>query len=312
MATVTTEQIKQLRDKTGAGMMEVKNALVEAEGDMAKAMELLRQKGAATAEKKASRATAEGKIATQAAGNVAALVEVNCETDFSANNERFLALVAAAAEAALTTETPSVEALLNSSTAQGTLKNTLTETIGVVKENMAVARFVRYQLQGEGQLFSYIHGGGKIGVLLELGADKAASAQAPAFGQLAKDLAMHIAAFAPEFVSKTEIPAEVLAEETRIEMGKEDLASKPEAMREKIVAGRVEKNLATRVLLSQDFVKDPSKKVEAVLASLGQELGDTVVLRRFVRYALGELSLEALAAQKAAEAAEASAMVCGI
>lgn len=291
MMAISVEQIKILREKTGAGLMEVRGALTEAEGDMNKAVEILRQKGAATAEKKASRATAEGKIASRTTGNSAVLVEVNCETDFSANNERFLNLVNTIADTTIAQPFDSVEALLSATTATGTIKELLTDTIGAVKENMGVARIVRFDLAGTGLLHSYIHGAGKIGVLLELTFNNAASAQNPAVAQTAKDIAMQIAAYAPEFVSRDEIPADLVAEESRIEMGKEDLQNKPEAIRAKIVEGRVEKNLAGRVLLLQEFVKDPSKKVSDVIAELSKTIGDTVKLTRFVRYALGETAV---------------------
>ena len=291
MMAISVEQIKILREKTGAGLMEVRSALTEAEGDINKAVEILRQKGAATAEKKASRATAEGKVVSRTQGNSAVLVEVNCETDFSANNERFLNLVNAIADTAIATSYDSVDALLSASTATGTIKELITDTIGAVKENMGIDRIVRFDLAGTGLLHSYIHGAGKIGVLLELTFSNAATAQNPAVAQVAKDIAMQIAAYAPEFVSRDEIPGDLVAEESRIEMGKEDLQNKPEAIRAKIVEGRVEKNLAGRVLLLQEFVKDPSKKVGDVLTELSKTVADTVALTRFVRYALGETAV---------------------
>jgi elongation factor Ts len=291
MMAISVEQIKILREKTGAGLMEVRAALTEAEGNIDKAVEILRQKGAATAEKKASRATAEGKVAARTQGKSAILVEVNCETDFSANNERFLNLVSTIADTAIAQPYDSVEALLAASIAEGTVKNLLTDTIGAVKENMGIARTVRFELAGEGLLHTYLHGAGKIGVLLEMTCNNAASVNNPAFAATAKDIAMQIAAYAPEFVSRDEIPADITAEETRIEMGKEDLQNKPEAIRAKIVEGRVEKNLAGRVLLLQEFVKDPSKKVGDVIAELSKTVNDTVTLTRFVRYALGETAV---------------------
>lgn len=292
--SISASLIKQLRDKTGAGLMDVRNALAEADGDMQKAIEVLRQKGAATAEKKSSRATGEGKVAARVAadGSTGAIVEVNCETDFSANNERFLALVEAIVEAAAAKDNASVEALLQAPHAEaGDLKTLLTDTVGAVKENMAVSRFERYDLAASnGLVQSYIHAGGKIGVLLEVKTGKADSAQADTFKQLVKDLAMQIAAAAPEFVSRDDIPSEVIDEETRVEMGKEDILKKPENIREKIVQGRVEKNLAQRVLLLQPFIKDQSETVESLVAKTASGLGDSITVTRFVRYVLGETS----------------------
>lgn len=312
MMAISVEQIKILREKTGAGLMEVRAALTEADGNIDKAVEILRQKGAATAEKKASRATAEGKVAARTQGNSAILVEVNCETDFSANNERFLNLVNTIADAAIAQPYDSVEALLAAPIAEGTIKNLLTDTIGAVKENMGIARVVRFELAGEGLLHTYLHGAGKIGVLLEMTCTNAASVNNPAFAATAKDIAMQIAAYAPEFVSREEIPAEITAEETRIEMGKEDLQNKPEAIRAKIVEGRVEKNLAGRVLLLQEFVKDPSKKVGDVIAELSKTVNDTVTLTRFVRYALGETAVPNEPEEEDPLVAAAKASACSV
>lgn len=290
---MSMQLIKELRELTGAGMMDVKNALEEAGNDKAKAMELLRQKGAATAEKKSARATGEGKVAAVILNNgtAGALVEVNCETDFSANNDRFLKLVNAVTQEAAQTAHASTESLLASAYPEtGTLKDLLVDTIGAVKENMTVSRMSRYELAAgqNGLVFAYIHAGGKIGVLVEAHASKAETASAEAFKTLVKDVAMQIAAFAPDFIRKDEIPQAILDEETRVEMGKDDLAKKPQEIREKIVAGRVDKNLAQRVLYSQPFVKDPSKTVEALVAEVGKQLGDTLSLARFSRFVLGE------------------------
>jgi elongation factor Ts len=290
---ISTESIKALREKTGAGMIDVRNALNDAEGDMDKALEILRQKGAATAEKKSSRATGEGKIAAVVVdGQVGALVEVNCETDFSANNDRFTSLVKTVVDTVVGKPYDDVTALMASPQGDAgsmTLKDLFNDTIGSVKENMTVSRFVRYQAPPtSGMVHAYIHGNGKIGVLLEATAGKPESLQSDAFKGLLKDVGMQIAAYAAEFITRDEIPQSVIDEETRIEMGKEDIQSKPEAIRPKIVAGRVDKNIDTRVLLRQEFIKDPSKKVEDVIAQVASQLGDTITIARFTRYVLGE------------------------
>lgn len=291
--SVSAQLIKQLRDKTGAGLMDVRNALTEADGDETKAMELLRQKGAATAEKKSARATGEGKVKAAVAddGRCGALVEVNCETDFSANNERFVGLVDAIAEAANSKNFASAEELMATAHPEaGDLKTLLTDTVGAVKENMTLSRFERFELpEGQaGVVHAYIHAGGKIGVLIEAKSQKAESASNEAFRTLVKDLAMQIAAVAPEYVSRDEIPKEIIDEETRVEMGKEDIQSKPEAIRPKIVEGRVEKNLAQRVLMLQPFIKDQSQTVDALVKAIAKQLDDEVSITRFVRYVLGE------------------------
>jgi elongation factor Ts len=284
------ELIKQLRERTGAGMMDVRNALADANGDIDKALELLRQKGAALAEKKASRATGEGKVAARvnADNSVAVLVEVNCETDFSANNDRFTALVDASADAAMACPATTVDELMAQPHADATLKDLYSDTVVAVKENMTLSRFVRVETPDTGVVVSYIHGNGKIGVLVQAQVADASKRTNERVLSTLKDVAMQIAAFAPDFLNRADVPEAVVAEETRIEMGKEDLAKKPPEMREKIVAGRVEKSLAQRVLLLQAFVKDPSKTVEQLLAETSQALDTTLSLVRMERYLLGE------------------------
>jgi elongation factor Ts len=289
-ATISMETIKILREETGAGVMDVKKALADAEGDLQKAREILRQKGAATAEKKAARVAAEGLIVARLSEDKrrASIVEVNCETDFAAKNERFVAMVHAMGDASLHTTATDVEGLMNDN--QQALQTMLTDTVGAIRENMKMRRFEQVALpEGQqGLLHTYIHGGGKIGVVVALSATKAETVQAEAFQALTKDIALHAAAYAPQYISRHDIPGSVIEEETRIEMGKEDLASKPEAMRAKIVEGRVSKILGAVVLLEQAFVKDPSKTVEAMLKEVGTALGDTLEVRTLVRYVLGE------------------------
>jgi elongation factor Ts len=236
-------------------------------------------------------------------------VEVNCETDFVAKGDDFVSLLKDVAEQVLEKSPADVDALL----AQPALKSAgqsvqayLTDKIAQLKENISIRRFVRYDLSGAGRVHAYIHTGGKIGVLVEVGAQNEANTQSPQFQQLIKDLAMQIASAAPEFVSRDEIPASVIEEETRVEMGKEDIMSKPAEIRQKIVAGRVDKLLAQRVLLEQPFVKDPSKTVADLVSELSKQLNDTLSIHRFTRYVLGEgiekkqsnFAEEVLAAQK--------------
>lgn len=306
------EQIKELREKTGAGMVDVKNALAEAGGDMEKAAELLRQKGMATAEKKSSRTAAEGVVASVVTADAKSgiLVEINCETDFVAKGDAFQTLVQEVSQQILDKNPASVEALLEQPSlhlSDQTVQGYLTEKIGTIKENLSVRRFVRYDLAGAGRVHSYIHTGGKIGVLLEIKAAKGGCESNDAFLQLVKDLSMQIASAAPEFVDRNGISEEVIEAETRVEMGKEDIQNKPEDIRKKIVAGRVDKLLAQRVLLEQPFVKDPGKTVSGLLDEVGKQLGDTLTVTRFTRYMLGEgiekkqsnFAEEVMAAQRA-------------
>lgn len=266
---ITAQMVKELREATGAGMMDCKKALTESEGNMEKATEILRQKGISSAEKKMGRIAAEGLIATAITGNKGAMVEVNCETDFVAKNEEFKELAQKLAEGIATGEANSVEELLavNCPELGKTVEEVIKEKIATIGEKITVRRFEKY----EGNLTTYVHNG-KIGVMLVTDkADEAAS----------KDVCLHIASSAPEFLSSEDIPQSVRDEEKRIEMGKEDLQSKPEQIREKIVEGRLQKILAQRCLLEQPFVKDPGQSVKAFIE------GKFNIIK-FDRYVLGE------------------------
>ncbi len=267
---ITASLVKELREKTGAGILDAKKALVENNGDIDKAAEYLRQKGIASAEKKMSRIAAEGIVDTYTEGNIGAVVEVNCETDFVAKNEEFQELVQAIAKTVAVANPADVDALLATQCACGcgrTIEERIKEKIATIGEKITVRRFVRY----EGNISTYVHNK-KIAVLLN--ADKADEV-------VGKDVCLHIASCAPEFVSREQIPAEVLEEEKRIEMGKEDLAKKPEEIRAKIVEGRVNKLMAQRCLLEQPFVKNPDQTV-------GQLIEGKFAIIAFERYVLGE------------------------
>ena len=266
---ITATMVKELRDKTGAGMMDAKKALVEVDGDMDKAMEVLRQKGIASAEKKMGRIAAEGRVGSYVDSTVGAMIEVNCETDFVAKNAEFIELTDGLAELVAKTNPADVAALEATTCPKcgKVIADVLKEKIASIGEKMTIRRFVRY----EGNIATYIHNG-KIGVLLETSA---------ADPELAKDICLHIASSAPEFVSRNEIPASVIEEERRIEMGKEDLQKKPEQIREKIVEGRVNKLMAERCLLEQPFVKNPDLTIEQLISG-------KLDIKRFTRFVLGE------------------------
>ena len=266
---ITATMVKELREKTGAGMMDAKKALVEVDGDMEKAMELLRQKGMASADKKMGRIAAEGRVGSYVSSTVGAMIEVNCETDFVAKNEEFIELTNNLAELVATANPADIDALLATVCPKcgKTVEEALKEKIASIGEKITVRRFVRY----EGAVATYIHGG-KIGVLLST--DKADEVTA-------KDVCLHIASSAPEFVSRADIPASVIEEETRIEMGKEDLANKPEQIRAKIVEGRVNKLMAQKCLIEQPFVKNPDQTIE-------QYISGKFAIVKFDRFVLGE------------------------
>ena len=266
---ITATMVKELRDKTGAGMMDAKKALVEVDGDMEKAMEVLRQKGIASADKKMGRIAAEGRIGSYVSDKASAMIEVNCETDFVAKNAEFIELTNGLAQLVAESNPSDVDALLSSTCPKcgKVVSDVIKEKIASIGEKITVRRFVRY----EGNAATYIHNG-KIGVLLET------SESNP---ELAKDICLHIASSAPEFVSRADIPASVIEEETRIEMGKEDLAKKPEQIRAKIVEGRVNKLMAQRCLVEQPFVKNPDQTIEQLIAG-------KFSIVKFDRYVLGE------------------------
>lgn len=291
--TITAAQVKELRDRTGAGMMDAKKALEEANGDADKAVELLRQKGVDTAAKKAGRAAAEGVVEALVADDrkSGVLVEINCETDFVAKGDAFQKMVKEVVEQVFENQPANLDALLaepSKHLSGKTVQEYVAEKVGSIKENLNIRRFVVFTCNKPGAVQSYIHMGGKIGVLVDLCCEKDATANSTEFLQLAKDLSLQIASAAPEFRTRDDISPDVIAEETRVEMGKEDIQKKPPEIREKIVTGRVNKLLGERVLLEQPFVKDPAVTVNDLLKQVGDKLGDTLTVSRFTRYMLGE------------------------
>lgn len=267
--TVTAAMVKELREKTGAGILDAKKALVENDGDMDKAMEYLRQKGIASADKKMGRIAAEGLVGSCVDGNFGAVIEVNCETDFVAKNEDFKELVKNLAEQVIAKKPADVDALLATTCDKcgQTVEMIIKEKVATIGEKITVRRFEIV----EGNPATYIHNG-KIGVLLNTDA---------ADEVVAKDICLHIASNAPEFLSREEIPQSVIDEETRIEMGKEDLASKPEQIRAKIVEGRINKLMSAKCLLEQPFVKNPDQ-------TIAQLCEGKFNIKSFTRFVLGE------------------------
>lgn len=267
--TITAAMVKELREKTGAGFMDSKKALEQCDGDIEKAMEFLRQKGIASAEKKQDRIAAEGLVASYIENGVGSIVEINCETDFVAKNNDFKEFVTNIAKHIVSVKPQNLDELNASICPECGMKieDVVKQKIATIGEKISIRRF---QIL-EGNLATYVHNG-KIGVLIS------ASNQDEA---LLKDVALHIASSAPEFVSRAQIPQSVIDEETRIEMGKEDLAKKPENIRAKIVEGRVNKLMAQKCLLEQPFVKNPDITVE-------QMLNGKLVINSFIRWTLGE------------------------
>ncbi len=272
---IKASMVKELRDKTGAGMMDAKKALVEADGDMEKAAEILRQKGIASADKKMGRIAAEGVVSTFIQDKTGAMVEINCETDFVAKNEGFKEVANNIAKVIVEKNPSDVEALNKTSMQDGTtVEDYIKAQIAKIGEKITIRRFVKYD--DNNCVSTYVHNG-KIGVLLEVKASNCTDETKT----IAKDICLHIASSAPEFVSREQIPESVIAEEKRIESGKEDLAKKPENIREKIVEGRINKLMASRCLLEQPFVKNPDETVQ-------QLINGKLEIVKFDRYVLGE------------------------
>ena len=268
----TASDVKDLREKTGCGMMDCKKALTEADGDMDKAIEILREKGMAKAVKKSGRIAAEGLVDIVVDGGVGAIIEVNSETDFVAKNDEFVDMVKSFATQVIKENPADVDALLASTIDGATVKDILTEKIAKIGENMNVRRFARF----EGSVVDYIHMGGKIGVMVKVEADLANAAAVAA----AKDAAMQIAAMNPLYMDKSVVPAEDVEKEKNIILAqiKEDpkMAGKPENILEKMVDGKINKFFEENCLLQQKFVKDDKVSVEKYLAANGVKLLDYV------------------------------------
>ncbi len=273
---ITASQVKELREKTGAGMMDCKKVLTETNGDEEKAIELLRERGIAKAAKKSDRIAAEGLVETYISedGKVGVVVEVNAETDFVAKNEEFRSFVKDVAEQVAKENPADVEALLNQKSireSDKTVSEVLTNKIATIGENMSIRRFVRFETNN--LLESYIHGDGKIAVLVEM---------ENGTPELAKDICMQIAAARPEFLDRASVPADRLAKEMEILKAQAMNEGKPAEIAEKVVQGRINKFYSEVCLVEQEFVKDPDTKIGKLVESKGAKIV------RFARFEKGE------------------------
>ena len=273
---VTAQLVKELREKTGAGMMDCKKVLTETDGDMEKAAELLRERGITKAAKKSDRIAAEGLVYCYVSDDkkVGVVLEVNAETDFVAKNDEFRKFVADTAKQIATTNPASVEALLEEASLEDsskTVKDILTDKIATIGENMSVRRFERFE--STGIVESYIHGDGKIGVLVDFPKGEET---------VAKDVCMQIAAARPEYLNREEVPSDVVEHEMGILKAQAMNEGKPAEIAEKMVLGRIGKFYGEICLLEQDFVKDPSIKVQKLLDNNSAEVA------RFARFEKGE------------------------
>ena len=278
MADITAAAVAKLREMTNAGMMDCKKALIEAAGDVNKAVEVLRKKGQATAANKATREAKEGVITQYIApgGKLGVLVEVNSESDFVARNEMFGAFCDDVAKKLAADPAANLEADREAIVAR-------------IRENIKIARHARMEVSGNGLVAAYIHTGAKVGVLVEVGAGKESTAASDDFKQLVKDITLQIAAGHPHVVSREQVPAEVIAKEREIAAQSDRLKGKPPQAMEKILQGVLEKFYQTYCLVDQGFVKKNSEiSVKEHVATVAKQLGDEVAIRRFVRFQVGE------------------------
>jgi len=279
----TAKDVQTLREKTGCGMMDCKKALTESNGDMEKAIDLLREKGLAAAEKKAGRIAAEGMVYAAVDGKLGAIVEINSETDFVAKNTGFQAFVADVANSVIKNDPADVEALMSCDAGGQSVEAALQEKILTIGENIKIRRFQRY----EGVLKAYIHGGGTHAVLVKFDTDDATAAK-PEFEVYAKDVAMQIAAANPQYVKKEEVPGDEIEREKAVLTQQAINEGKPANIAEKMVMGRIQKYYKDICLLEQPFVKDGEMTVAQYTGKVAKELGADITVVAFTRYEKGE------------------------
>ena len=279
MAQITASDVNKLRGMTGVSMMECKKALVQTDGDLDAAVKLLRELGIAVAAKRAEKAANQGIIAAKASADGAkiAMVEVNCETDFVARNADFVKFVDTVAE----------RALAEGENVAETMSGELASRISAIGENLKIRRSAVYALQGAGRLASYIHMGGKVGVIVEVGCTKAETAGNAAFVEMVKDLTLQIAASSPRWLDRTQVPADVVAAEREIYANQMKDQNKPANILAKIIDGKVNKFYSEVCLVDQVFVKDSALSIQKLMDQVGKATGDTPVIRRYIRFQLG-------------------------
>ncbi len=275
--------VKNLREKTGAGMGDCKKALIEAEGNIEQAVKILKEKGLAAAAKRSARATKEGKIFTKIKGNKAVILELNCETDFVSRNEKFIALGDKLTDEIIATGAKEVTPALSI---------LVTEAIGVIKENMTLPRFKVLEIADNEYAAQYVHGVGNIGVIVKFKADSKALFDNEAVKAFAFDCALHVAAFAPVALSPDKISADYIKEQTEIFQAQMDqdpkMAEKPDKVKAGILQGKLNKHFAEICFLDQAFVKDDKKKVSQVMAETAKAAGGKLEIAEYVYYKLGD------------------------
>ena len=287
---ITASLVKELRDKTNAGMMDCKKALTETNGDLEAAIDYLRKKGIAKAAGKADREATEGIITSRLSpcGKTGILIEINCETDFVSRNDNFVAFVDKVADTIAASSAKTLEEALQLSTGDLTIEDFVKSKVIELGENMQLRKFERFDVSGEGAIAQYIHMGGKVGVLVEVGTTQAATTGAEEFQNLIKDVTLHIAAANPKGLAREDIAPEIIEKEKeifRVQLADE---GKPAEMIEKILMGKLGRFYAENCLLEQAFVKDPDTTIKKLVEATAAKLGDSLAIRRFVRFGLGE------------------------
>ena len=300
---ISAKDVMELRKQTDCGMMECKKALTEADGNFEKAIEILRERGLATAAKKAGRIAAEGMVYADYCPEckVGVVIEVNAETDFVAKNDKFVEFVKDTTKVIMEQNPADVEALMNCKMGDETVDQALKELILVIKENIKVRRFVRY----EGVCSAYVHGGGTHGILVNFETTNGIEAK-DEFAAYGKDIAMQVAAANPGYVDEASVPAEVVAKEKEIMLaqmaGDPKTANKPEAVKQKMIEGKIKKFFKENCLVDQEFVKDGDLTVAQYTAKVAKDLGGDIKIVKFTRFQKGE-GLEKRADDFAAEVA---------
>ena len=286
---ITASAVQELRKITNAGMMACKKALTETDGDLDAAVKILREKGIVKSAGRADRETSEGLIAANVSdsGDTGVLVEVNCETDFVAKNEGFGAFVSDITSTISASDASDAAAATALSFQDGTVQDALGAKFSELGEVIKVKQVTRYNLDGNGSIASYIHMGGKVGVLLELGAENADTAANEAFQGLARDICLHIAALNPAGLTRDDLDASTIEEENEINRKQLEAEGKPAEIIDKILIGKINKFFSESCLIDQAFVKDDKTSVKQHIAAVGKEIGDTLTIRRYARFNIG-------------------------
>lgn len=287
---ITAAIVKELRDKTSAPMMDCKKVLTETNGDLEASIKLLRERGILKSSKMADRAANEGVITSRinAGATSGLLLELNCETDFVSKNDSFQAFVGTLADALVASSATDLDAALALQIGGQSLEDTVKAKVGEVGENLQFRKYVRYDAAPGGVVASYIHLGGKVGVLIEVGTTKPETKGTDSFKELIKDLTLHIAACAPKGLSRDDIPQAIVDNELDIFRVRLEAEGKPANIIENILKGQIGKFFAESCFLEQGFVKDADVKISSLLEAKGKDLSDTLTVTRFVRFGLGE------------------------